>query len=93
MRCVRCGLSAPVLKTCRRRDGGEQTFALCDSCYGPLAHVVWIVPGLLPCFGTCTRCGEWASVRNLVDAKPGGRRSAPTGICGCCSAREDGPLE
>jgi hypothetical protein len=88
MRCVRCGFSAPVLKTCRRRDGGEQTFAFCDSCYGPLAHVVWIVPGLLPCFGTCVRCGEWVSVRELRNAKLGGRRSAPSGTCVDCAGKE-----
>jgi hypothetical protein len=57
---------ARVLKTCRRRDRAEQLFALCNSCWLPISGSVWVVPGLVACFGTCSRCGAWCSVRELA---------------------------
>jgi hypothetical protein len=73
------------MKTVRPRSGGASPFPLCNRCYPALARWVWIVPGPLACFGTCSRCGSWVSVRDLADAKPGGRQSAPTGRCQACS--------
>ncbi len=83
MRCDKCGFEAPALKTCRCRDS-EETGVLCDACWEPLRELVWIVPGLVPCFGTCRICGEWVSVNDLRDTTPGGRRSAPSGVCVDC---------
>lgn len=71
------------MKTLRHRSGEASCF-VCDDCYPALARWVWVVPGLVPCFGTCSECGEWASVRDLVNARPGGRKSAPTGTCPTC---------
>jgi len=82
--CARCGAAAAVLKTARWRDRNGGPFALCDPCWRPIAGAVWIVPGPVICFGTCRRCGEWASVRDLLGAKPGGKWSAPTGTCVTC---------
>lgn len=78
-----CGFSSPALKTVRERGGGWTWFS-CDRCYEPIREEVWIVPGPVSCFGTCSRCGEWESVNDLKDARPGGRRSAPTGVCLPC---------
>jgi hypothetical protein len=86
MRCDRCGAVAPALKTCRWRSGVGRPFALCDPCYAPLAAAVWIVPGPVPCFGACRACGSWVSVRELGEASGGGRRGAPSGICGGCGS-------
>jgi len=76
-------------------EGDEaEEWALCTACYAEAASEVMIVPGQVTAWGTCRSCGEWFSVRELLDAKPGGRRSAPSGTCGCCSAwEEDGSME
>ncbi len=85
MRCDRCGHTAPALKTvCWRRDH-QTRFALCDSCWEPLAAAVWVIPGLAACFGTCRGCAEWFSVRELEDRTGGGKRDAPSGICARCA--------
>jgi len=85
VRCDGCGAEAPVLKTCRCRDDAERAGVLCDPCWDPLRDRVWIIPGPVACFGTCSRCGEWVSVNDLRDATPGGRRSAPSGLCRMCA--------
>jgi hypothetical protein len=85
MRCSRCGFEEAAMKTVRPRSGGASPFPVCDPCYSPLAEAVWIVPGPVACFGTCSRCGSWVSVRDLRDAQPGGGRwSTPSGICERC---------
>ncbi len=84
MRCESCGFEALALKTVRWRTG-KRRFALCDPCCEPLRDAVWIVPGLVPCFGTCSRCNEWVSVRDLRGLVPGGRRSAWAGTCVSCA--------
>lgn len=85
MSCSGCGASAPALKTVRWRKG-KRLFPLCDGCYDPIAAHVWIVVGPYAAFGTCKRCGEWCSLRELEDAKPGGHRGAPAGLCQGCQA-------
>ena len=75
---------SPALKTCRWRTGRRRAFALCDECHAEIAGAVWIVAGLVPCFGTCRECGEWVSVRELADRTGGGRWDAPTGLCATC---------
>jgi hypothetical protein len=85
MRCDRCRVEAPALKTCRWRSRPGPTFALCDPCYGPLAAAVWIVPGPVPCFGACRGCGSWFSVRELAERTGGGKQGAPSGICPDCA--------
>lgn len=85
MRCSGCGLSAPALKTLRPRSGGA-SFVRCDPCWRPVAAFVWVVPGRVICFGVCRGCGEWFSVRGLVERRGGGRHDAPTGICSGCRA-------
>ena len=87
MRCSRCGVEAPALKTCRWRTGGRRRFVLCGECYTPIAGVVWIVPGPVPCFGTCRRCGEWVSVREISERTGGGKWDAPSGVCAACSGQ------
>jgi hypothetical protein len=87
VRCSRCGIVQAAMKTCRRRAGGEQTFALCDGCHTRVAGAVWIVAEPVPCFGTCQTCSEWFSVRELEDVTGGGRRDAPSGLCGACVQR------
>ncbi len=84
MRCCKCGAEAPALKTCRRREG-EGYGVLCDACWLPLVDRLWIVPGTVACFGRCSGCGEWFSVRDLRDAKPGGGHGAMIGTCSGCS--------
>ena len=86
MRCDGCGITAPALKTVRCRADRERRGVLCTACWEPLRESVWVVPGPVPCFGTCRACGEWASVNDLADATPGGRRSAPSGTCVDCAA-------
>ncbi len=86
MRCEGCGDKAPVLKTCRWRSGGGGAFPVCDRCYeAPVSRAVWIIPGPVPAHGTCRLCSEWVSVRELEDAKRGGRRDAPSGVCPSCA--------
>ncbi len=69
-------------------EEGEEAeeWPLCPDCHGEVAGEVLIIPGSVPCFGTCKGCSDWFSLRDLADAKPGGRRSAPSGICPSCSA-------
>jgi hypothetical protein len=85
VRCNQCGTSAPALKTCRWRGIGEQLFALCDGCWHPLHATVWVVPGPVACFGSCTRCGGWFSVRDLAERTGGGKQGAPSGVCRGCA--------
>ena len=33
----------------------------------------------------CRSCGEWLSVRDLQDARLGGKRGAWTGVCRACA--------
>jgi ribosomal protein L37E len=88
MRCSECGYEERAMKTvywpCEGDEADEH--ALCERCYGEVAEEVLIVPGPVPCFGTCKECSAWFSLRDLHDAKPGGRRSAPSGICPSCAA-------
>jgi len=83
MTCGVCGRGQQAMKTVRARTGGVR-YTLCDPCWRPISATVWIVPGPVLCFGTCRSCGEWASVRDLRDAKPGGKWSAPAGTCATC---------
>jgi hypothetical protein len=46
---------------------------------------VWVVPGPVACFGSCTRCGSWHSVRDLAERAGGGKQGAPSGICTRCA--------
>jgi len=71
-------------------EGDEaEEWPLCEGCYEEVAEEVLIVPGPVSCWGTCSRCGEWVSVRDLVDARPGGRRDAPSGTCRMCAKEGD----
>jgi hypothetical protein len=85
VRCSACGMDAPVLKTCRWRTSSERTFALCDPCWLPIRGAVWVVPGPVACFGSCTRCGLWFSVRELAECTGGGKQGAPSGVCRSCA--------
>ncbi len=84
MRCAGCCVEAPALKTVLCRADRERRGVLCDSCWLPLKDRLWIVPGWVACFGTCRLCGEWVSVRELRDARLGGKRSAWIGTCRMC---------
>ena len=86
MRCHECGFEAVVLKTVRlRKDDYKQQFAVCNGCWLPIRELVWIIPGPVA-WGKCLSCGEWPSLRDLVDVKPGaaGRGDAPGGTCVVC---------
>ena len=88
MLCAGCGHEATALKTVRWLNGDRghgRHWACCDPCWAEVRDAVWIIPGPIICFGTCHQCGEWVSVRDLRDAKPGGRRSAPAGRCRGCA--------
>lgn len=89
MRCGRCGYEAPVLKTCRPRDGHRygRRFTLCDDCWRPVAAWVWIMPGPVYAWGVCRSCSGWASMNELQDVASGGRHDAPTGVCSVCALR------
>ena len=50
----------------------------------PLSDRLWIVPGPVACFGRCRGCGEWFSVRDLSDRKPGGGHGTMIGTCPAC---------
>ncbi len=80
MRCYRCGVAAPTLKTVRRRTGGERLRSCCDSCWPEIAEAVWVVPGPVACAGSCKRCGSWVSVRELRERAGGGKWDAPSAI-------------
>ena len=85
MICEACGVSAPALKTCRWRTGGERRFVLCDSCWEPISGSVWIVRGRVPVWGFCSGCSEWFSVRELAELRPSGWKwDSPTGLCRSC---------
>ncbi len=86
MVCEGCGVEGLVLKTCRRRDG-ECTGVLCAPCWEPLADSLWIVAGPVAAHGRCRVCGGWASVRELVEQKAGGKWDAPSGVCSSCRTR------
>ncbi len=86
MRCAGCGVEAPALKTVLCRADRERRGVLCDSCWLPLRDRLWGIPGPVACFGRCSGCGGWFSVRELADLKPGGARKgdAPGGTCVAC---------
>ena len=88
MTCDRCGVVAAALKTAKWRDRNGGPFALCNPCWHPIRDAVWILPGPVPCFGTCRSCGEWASVRALADRTGGGKWDAPSGLCQTCAPVE-----
>ncbi len=87
MTCSECGHEEQAMKTTYRPEEGDEAeeWPLCESCYGPVAAEVLIVPGPVPCFGTCKKCSDWFSLRHLAEVTPGGRRSAPSGICPSCA--------
>ena len=86
MKCDGCGVTAPALKFVVCRDDRDRRGTLCDPCWLPLADRLWIVPGPRVVWGRCLRCGEWVSLRELRDAKPGGagKGDAPSGTCSEC---------
>jgi hypothetical protein len=86
VRCDRCGLEAPVLKTCRWRTGGERSFALCSGCHAPISGAVWIVPGPVPAHGFCPGCSNWFPVGELSELRSSGHKwDAPSGVCPGCA--------
>jgi hypothetical protein len=87
VRCSECGAEAPAMKTVYLRDDEyADEYALCDSCYEGVAPEVWVVPGVVPCFGLCSRCGEWFSVRELTELRQAGWKwDAPSGLCRNCA--------
>jgi hypothetical protein len=90
MRCSECGAEAPVMKTVYWPEEGDdaEEWPLCDGCYAEVAHEVLIVAGPAYCFGTCRRCEEWFSVKELTELRPAGWKwGAPSGLCPEC-ARE-----
>lgn len=82
MVCAGCGTVAAALKTVRCRDDASRVGVLCDPCYGPLAHRLWIVPGWLNVWGRCRSCGSWESVNALRDVRPG---EPVSGVCRSCA--------
>ena len=87
MKCSECGLEAPAMPTVYWLEEGEEAeeWPLCEGCYREVASEVMIVPGVVTAWGTCERCGEWLSVRELQDARLGGKRGAWTGVCRACA--------
>ncbi len=88
MRCSECGAEEPVMKTVYWPEEGDEAeeWPLCEGCHGSVAGEVLIIPGSVPCFGTCKGCSDWFSLRDLTEVTAGGRRSAPSGICPSCGA-------
>jgi len=85
MVCSGCGNESVALKTVVCRDDADRCGVLCGPCHEPLADWLWIVPGPFACFGRCRGCGEWFSVRELSDRKPGGGHGAMIGLCEGCA--------
>ena len=86
MRCDECEIVLPAMKTVYRRDDEyAEEYALCERCYEEVASEVWVVPGVVPCFGRCSRCLEWFSVRELSERTGGGKWDAPSGLCPRCA--------
>jgi len=85
VRCDNCGHAAPDLKTVACRGDLDRRGVLCDPCWLHLRDRLWVVPGAVPCFGRCRSCGEWFSVRELSDRKPGGGHGAMIGVCVDCA--------
>ncbi len=87
MICSECGVVLPAMKTVYWRDDEYvEEYALCDSCYEEVASEVWVVPGVVPCFGRCSGCGEWFSVRELSELRMAGWKwDAPSGLCPSCA--------
>jgi hypothetical protein len=81
--CDRCGATG-WLKTCRWRDGGEQTFVLCDGCHGPLAGAVWIIPGPLTVTAQCSGCGLYRNPSEMAELR-GLARERHVGVCPGCA--------
>ncbi|MBA2344985.1 MAG: hypothetical protein H0V83_07875 [Rubrobacter sp.] len=72
-------------------DAAEE-WPMCEDCFGEVVDEVFIVPGPVACWGRCSGCLEWFSVRDLVDVKAGagGRGDAPGGTCRACHEIELG---
>jgi len=67
-------------------EGDEaEEWPLCERCYEVVSEEVLIVPGPVACFGRCRGCGDWFSVRELSDRKPGGGHGAWVGTCVDCA--------
>ncbi len=84
MVCDKCGTVEVALKSVICRDDRERRGVLCSACFSPLADRLWIVPGPFVVFGKCSGCADWFSLRELADRKPGGKWSAPSGVCAGC---------
>ncbi len=86
MRCDGCGAEG-WLKTVVCRDDRDRRGTLCDPCYEPLAHLLWIVPGHFNVTGRCDSCGRYVHPREIEPStlKNGAaKRDIYTGLCRRC---------
>jgi hypothetical protein len=79
--CDGCGHEAPALKSVVCRADRERQGVLCASCWLPIRHRLWLIPGWLNVWGRCRGCGEWESIRDLRDIKQG---EPASGVCAGC---------
>jgi hypothetical protein len=90
VRCDKCGRQEAALKTVRLRADAGRRGTLCDGCWEPVRHLVWIVPGPVCVTSKCARCHRFCHPRELdpATARPGGhgkRDLVSTGLCFSCS--------
>ena len=83
MGCRFCGGGDRWIKTCRAPDGSR--LRVCDSCYGPRASELVIVPGDRVVTARCDGCGVYANPRDFAEYRPGGRHGAYAGTCEACA--------
>ncbi len=94
MRCDKCGVEG-WLKTCRRRDDPERRGVLCDPCFEPLAHLLWIVPGHVNVASKCSGCGRYVHPSEIdpataIVAGHSKRDVVSVGTCRMCAEQEGG---
>ena len=82
MACAFCGEGDRWIKTCRTKDG---LIRVCDPCWEVLSPWLTIVPGDGVVAARCDGCGAYFNPREMVEARPGGRKDAFSGVCGACA--------
>jgi hypothetical protein len=86
VRCDGCGTEG-WFKPVVCRDDRDRRGVLCDGCYEPLGHRLWVVPGFATVTARCDECERFVNPGEIVPStlRPAGWKEAFGGLCRSCA--------